>query len=82
MLSSYKTLDMETVKRYLINDISDYIVQNVCFSLCNAGMCGYSHIIFEHSYAKTSKRRIFAMDDSIDIVLRVFFGNLGTTMRK
>lgn len=44
------------------------IVRNGGFVICDAGIYDYFHSIFNHSYAKKSKRRTTAMKDSIAIV--------------
>lgn len=73
---------MERVKCNLLDHIDYDIVRNGGLFLCDAGLYEYSHIIFKQSHARTSKRRSYAMDDSIGMVGRKIREDVSTNTRK
>ena len=82
VFGSYQKSGMGTVKWHLLEHVADDIVRNGGLQLCDAGMYEYSHIIFKQSYARTSKRRNSAMDESIAIVGRRVRDDSGSSSRK
>lgn len=61
---------MGTVKWHMLNHVAEDIVRNGGLYLCDPGLYDYTHTTFNQPYAKTSKKRMYAMGEFISIVRR------------